>query len=204
MAMITFRGRVQLFGAAFVTLFVLACGDGPPAGDSSIAKALSYESKERAAAEAAEARREAEAKVRIEAEKAAKAKLEAELDKVAIVPDDAPEKLDEACEALMKAYDAFMKRATEMAVYEWTEDHLKKLGQQRVNCIKRANLDLANCQTHALANAPAGFDGHEGPETARHVMVRCIEKFGEEAHKAEVAEEKRAAESKEDAPPPPE
>lgn len=164
--------------AGCLTLSLLACGDGAPAGQGSIAKALAYESKERAAAEADDKRREAEAKARIEAEKAADAKLMAELDAVAIVPENAPKDLAKACEKLVDAYDVFMKRGKEQAVFDWNEDHLLKLGRQRTNCIQRNSLEIASCQINALSNAPAGFDLHDGPETARRVMLHCVNKFG--------------------------
>jgi hypothetical protein len=175
----TLRRRIHT--AIFVgclTFSLLACGDGPPAGKGSIAKALAYESKERAAAEADDKRREAEAKARIEAEKAADAKLMAELDAVAIVPENAPKDLAKACDQLVDAYDVFMKRGKEQAVFDWNDDHLLKLGTQRTNCMQRKSLDIASCQLNALSNAPAGFDLHDGPETARRVMLHCVNKFG--------------------------
>jgi hypothetical protein len=164
--------------AGCLTFSLFACGEGAPAGKGSIAKALAYESKQRAAAEADDKRREAEAKARIEAEKAADAKLMAELDAVAIVPEDGPKDLAKACDQLVDAYDAFMKRGKERAVFDWNEDHLLKLGRQRTNCIQRKSLKIASCQINALTNAPAGFDLHDGPETARRVMLHCVEKFG--------------------------
>jgi len=164
--------------AGCLTFSLLACGDGAPAGQGSIAKALSYESKQRAAAEADDKRREAKAKVKIEAEKAADTKLMAELDAVAIVPENAPKDLGKACEQLVDAYDAFMKRAKDRAVFDWNEDHLLKLGRQRTNCFQRKSLEIANCQVNALTHAPAGFDQHDGPETARRVMLHCVDKFG--------------------------
>lgn len=159
----------------------VACGgDDGKAGATSIQKALSYESKERAAAEAADAKAAAAVKAKKDAEaEAQKAKWDA-VDAVAIVPPDAPTDLKSACEGLAEAYDAFMRRGNDEAVLKWVnEGRGKKLSAQKSNCIQRKSVEIAACQINALTNAPEQFQHHEGGKTARRILIRCVEKFGD-------------------------
>lgn len=170
--------RIRTVAFVGATLLATSCGGGDSAGSGSIQKALSYESKQRAAAEAADAKAAAAVKAKKDAEAAAeKAKWDA-IDAIAVVPADGPKDLKSACDGLVEAYDAFMRRGDDETVLKWVNEQKgKQLGAQKSNCIQRKSVEIAACQISALSNAPPAFDHHRGGDTVRRIMIRCVEKF---------------------------
>lgn len=156
-----------------------ACGGGgQPSVDESIAKAMDMESKQQKIQEEA---KEQDRKARVDAaaqKREADARREAELDDAARLPEPMPADLATACEAVMNAYDEFMKRGKENDVLAWHDGRRKKLGERRSACAAQGNLDVAACQSRALGNEPSTLVDVERTEAARLVMAKCADKFG--------------------------
>ena len=159
-----------------------ACGDTPEEGGGSIAKALAYESKERAAAEAAsKAASESLAKKKAEEEAATKA-LEEGIAKVAILPPDHPKKIKPACEETVQAYEQFMRDNRDAKlVMEWFNNKGKNLGKRRTVC-EQGTPEAAACLAHALQNAPDPLYD-VGEDGVTQLQVACADKFGKTATK---------------------
>jgi hypothetical protein len=157
----------------------LAAACGKPAKEETIAEAFRIESKQEKAAEAvAEAKaeqREQQAQVRA----AARATIDAAVDRAAQMPEVRPEDIGAACEAVMNAYDAFMKTGPERDALEWSDGRRRKLGERKAACLKVDKLEVAACEATALDAAPAELDELPRIVAARHLMERCHEKFGE-------------------------
>lgn len=154
---------------------LLACGDAPP--DPSIAEAVKTESpSEKAAAEL-----EAKQRAAREAEKAKVRQLEAErqaeIDAVAVLPDPMPENLGQACDAVVEAYDAFMKAGGEQEVLEWHDGRRKDLGERRAKCIKLGSVEVAACGAAALGRPLPSLADLPREEAARKVLESCADKF---------------------------
>ncbi|MCP5067973.1 MAG: hypothetical protein GY946_15535, partial [bacterium] len=87
---------IRSFGLAW--LVAAACGgDANKSGSGSIAKALAYESEERAAADAASQARNDEIAAKKKAEKDAEATLTADIEKVISLPAKLPSDIKAAC-----------------------------------------------------------------------------------------------------------
>ena len=124
------------------------------------------EAKER---KAAEARRKAlEARER---ELASAARLAEQLP-----PDEIPDDLGKACDAVTEAYDAFMKAGSENDVLRWHDGRRKKLGKRRVGCIKQASIEVAACQARALGADFKTLHSLPRPEAAHLVLAACAER----------------------------
>lgn len=165
---------------ALVILATLsACGGGgQPSVDESIAKAMEMESKQQRIQEEA---KELDRKERVEAaaqKKEAEARRTAELDEAAQLPEPMPADLGAACEAVMNAYDEFMKRGKENDVLAWHDGRRKKLGERRSACAAQGSLQVAACQSRALLSEPPTLADVERTEAARLIMARCADKFG--------------------------
>jgi hypothetical protein len=116
------------------------------------------------------AKREAEAK----AEADAKAARETALDGLAALPPELPKKQDQACKAMLTAYDKYMSSVlTGDLKTKWdtggNEMQLKLFGAE---CKKRS-FEVAACQTNAL-----GKMGPEHEKDMSDIFMRCVQKFG--------------------------
>ena len=155
-----------------------ACG-GPSSSGSAEAKAEAEAAKkaeEQKARDAALERRRKEREAKEAAEAKAEAEKKARLDAITVLPKKMPKKLKAACEAVVEANDAFMKKhyADDPKTLErWNMAKGTQLGMTRQQCIKEGSLEVAACQAHALANAPA-----ELKKDFAQILLTCKEKFG--------------------------
>lgn len=167
-----------LVALAALLALVPACGGGAPPVDETIAKAMTVESKQQKVMDEAKARdreaRTAQATERKETE----ARRATELDAAAVMPSTMPADLATACEAVMTAYDEFMKRGPESAALEWSDGRRRKMGERRSACITQGSVEVAACQAQALGGDPPSLAEIERTEAARLLMARCTDKFG--------------------------
>ncbi len=157
-----------------------ACGGGAAEEPASIAKALSYESEARKAAEAAEARaREAAAKKKAQEEAKARALAQA-IDKAAALPENMPKKLADACVQVAEAYEAFMRANRDAKIVsQWFDKKTHNIARTRTICMK-GTLQGAACLAHALAHAPDPLYD-EGEDGVRRLKDACAAKYGVDA-----------------------
>ena len=162
-----------------LVLTVSACG-----GDSkdekaggSIAKALAYESKERAAAEKASKEKADELAKKKAAEEAATKALSDAIAQVTVLPEKLPKNIKAACEDTTNAYEQFMRDNRDAGmVMEWFNNKGKNLGAQRQTC-EQDTVEAAACLTHALNNRPDALLDR-GEEGVTMLQVACADKFG--------------------------
>jgi hypothetical protein len=116
------------------------------------------------------AKREADAK----REEEAKAARETALDGLAALPPELPKKHDQACKAMLTAYDKYMSSVlTGDLKTKWdTGGNEMQLEVFGVECKKRS-IEVAACQTHAL-----GKMGPEHEKDMSEIFMRCVQKFG--------------------------
>ncbi len=163
--------------AAILAMGLGACGDTPE--QSTIAKALEVESKTAKAQEQlaeAERKKQEEKRREVEAKEAAK---EAELAAAVSLPDPMPATMQEACDAMVNAYDDFMRRGNEKDALAWFEGgRRKKLALvRRDKCELPDNLQAAACSSVALMQPLETLADLERTEAARIVIERCVEKY---------------------------
>jgi hypothetical protein len=157
---------------------LLLAGCGEKSDPDKVAQAFSIESKQQRdveAARAAKASQDAEAHERARSEAQ---QLQAAIDASAVLPNPLPADGVAACDAVVEAYDAFMKGGSEADQLAWSDGRRRKLGERRTACAKVSNLRVAACEARALANPPASFGERDRAEAARMLMERCHEKFG--------------------------
>jgi len=165
--------------ALVLSATLVACGgNGQPPVDESIAKAMQMESKQQKVHEEAKERDRQERVDAAAQKREADARREAELDAAAALPEPMPADLATACEAVMTAYDEFMKRGKENDVLAWHDGRRKKLGERRSACAAQGSLEVAACQSRALTADPPTLAEVERTEAARLLMARCADKFG--------------------------
>jgi hypothetical protein len=101
------------------------------------------------------------------------AKQEA-LDKITVLPEKLPKKLDKACAEVAEANDRFMLRLYEgPTVEKWNQAKGTQLGMTKANCQKSGSLEVAACQIAAMDAA-----GPELKKALPDIFKVCIEKFG--------------------------
>jgi hypothetical protein len=154
-----------------VLLFLAACG-GEPIKEIP----LGHEPKEKppdpARLEERRKEREAEQKAEMSAEAAKKAALDA----ACTLPSSLPKKLDAACAAVGEAWDAFMQRRhadDPDVIGKWNESRRGQLPFALTQCKKMGSIEVAACQSNALANLPV-----EVVADAPEVMAHCADKCG--------------------------
>lgn len=158
-----------------VALAATGCPEAPE--QKTIAEAFTVESKNAKAAEELAAKEAEERKAAAEERKKAEAALAAAVDEAAVQPAEPPADLEVACDAVVEAYDAYMKSGSERDALVWSDGRRRKLGERRVACIKVGKLPVAACEAQALLHAPASLDELPREDAARRLMVRCNEKF---------------------------
>jgi len=156
-----------------------ACG-GPTSKEPTDTKKAAAEAAAKADAKKKEdeaiARRRAEREAKEAAAEKAAAEKKAKIDALAVLPKKLPKKLKKACEAVVEANDAFMKKhyADDPKTLErWNMAKGTQLGMTRQQCIKEGSIEVAACQAHALQNAPA-----ELKKDFAQLLLACKEKFG--------------------------
>jgi hypothetical protein len=151
-------------------LLAAACDDDAKSAQKSAADEAAQKQAEAAkAADDRKANREAEARSEEEAEAA----REATLDGLAALPPKLPKKQDQACKAMLTAYDEYMSSVlTGDLKTKWdtggNEMQLKLFGAE---CKKRS-IEVTACQTHAL-----GKMGPEHEKDMSAIFMRCVQKF---------------------------
>lgn len=163
------------FVALSTALWMSACGGGEPPGPTPEQKQAEAKKKEQEAAEEAavaerKAKREAEQKAKAEAE----AKVTAELERLCVVPEKLPKDPVAACDAVGKAYDAYIRRvgdAAAVAAWDGGEKD-KSVPMAVVQCTQADSVKTAACQKNALDNAGPGLK-----DEVKKMMQICIDKF---------------------------
>lgn len=168
--------RPILYSLVFTAL--AACSEPQPSVGKSIAKAVHVEDPEKQAREALEAKDRAERQERAAEQKRKDDARTAEIDAAAVLPDTVPTKLEEACDAVVNAYDLFMKNGPEKDALLWYQDRRKKMAERRAACVTQANKTVAACQSKALAAPLPTLVDLERTEAANLVFLRCADKFG--------------------------
>jgi hypothetical protein len=116
------------------------------------------------------AKREADDKAKGEAVEAKRAAI----DKITVLPEKLPKKLEDACNAVGEAQDRFMQRLhTGDVLTKWTEAKENQIPMTIVQCASASSLQVAGCQTSALDNA-----GPELKEDLPEILKVCIDKYG--------------------------
>lgn len=158
-----------------------ACGgDGPPAPsvEESIAKAVQIEGKDQQQREALDAKERARRDEAAKAEQAVDARRDAEIDAAATLPTPLPADVAAACDAVVNAYDEFMKRGPEKDALEWFDGRRKKLAERRAACVTQGHVTVAACQSQALMAPLPSLDELPRIDAAARVLTRCADKFG--------------------------
>ncbi len=143
-----------------------------PQGTEQTAKAPTTETQQKRA----KAREEAEAKAAAEAERA-----RTEIDALAQLPAALPPTLPKACDAMVAAYDKYMRRVlTDDMLTKWTTGgNEMQVAVFRTECLGRA-IPVAACQAQALGK----MTREQYPHLA-DVMGACAKKFGAAEGKAQ-------------------
>jgi hypothetical protein len=154
-----------------------ACDDTPV--DPTIAKAMQTESKtEKVQKQLAETEKKKQDETR-RAKEEKQATQEAELEAAVKLPDVMPETLDAACDAMVDAYDDFMKRGAEKDVLDWWKPGRR--GQlalvRRDKCERVGSIPAAACSSVALMQPLDSLFEIERTESAKMVIDRCVKKF---------------------------
>ncbi len=155
---------------------LLGCGEGK--GDASIAKALETKSDMEVAAAAVAEKKHEDAKAARAEKDAEESARTAEIAAAATLPAELPGSLDDACDAFVEKYDAFMLAGEEKEVLEWWDGHRKKLGERRSKCMLQGSLKVAACGAVALREPLASLEGVVRRDAARQVVQACMDEFG--------------------------
>ncbi len=162
-----------------VVVILVACG-----GKKIEEIPLGHEQKEQApdAARLEERRKQREAETA--AQREAEAAKMAALDAACTLPASLPKNLDKACAAVGDAWDAFMQRRyadDPEVIAKWNESRSGQLPFALTQCKKFGSIEVAACQSNALANLPVDVKA-EAPE----IMAHCAQKCGKEAPPVEM------------------
>jgi hypothetical protein len=155
--------------ALFLSFALFACNreDAPPPAPiaEQTAKAPSTEVQQKRAA----AREAADKQAAAEAER-----VRTELEALAQLPTELPKTLPKACDAMVAAYDAYMRRVlTDDMLTKWTTGgNEMQVTVFRKECLGRS-IPVAACQTQALAK----LTREQYPRLA-DLMGLCAQKFG--------------------------
>jgi hypothetical protein len=138
--------------------------------EAAIAKKKAEESKLDEQLAARKAAREAEKKKEDEA----KAAYAAKVDALCVLPEKLPKKVAKACDQVAEANDEFMKRMYAGAALEkWEKAKQMQLGMTKAQCTKTGKVEVAACQMNAMNTAQDDMK-----KALPDIMRRCIEKFG--------------------------
>ena len=130
----------------------------------------------KAARAADEAKRRAEYEAQQKIKDEIQAKFDAAVKEFAVVPDDTPKKVDDACTKMLDGYHNFklvQHEGNDGALLRWYTDKPKALGELRAKCNALGSAEVAGCQGNLLANSPGGLLSRE-----LDLMKVCVEKFG--------------------------
>jgi hypothetical protein len=160
---------------------MVGCGskEAQPSVEQSIAKAVTLEDAQTRDAKIIEAKEHEQLKQKASEKQALDDQRKAEIDAAAVLPTTMPTDLAAACDAVVNAHDAFMKRGPEKDVLNWYQGgRRKKIGERRAACVTQGKIPVAACEAQALSAELPSLTGIERSEAALMVMARCAEKFG--------------------------
>lgn len=163
------------------TLALIGCGSSTPqpSVEQSIAKAVTVDDAQKRDAAIIEAKERELRKEREHEKEAVEQTRAAEIDAAAVLPATMPADLAAACDAVVNAHDAFMKRGPEKDVLNWYQGgRRKKIAERRAACVTQGKIPVAACEAQALSAELPSLVGIERSEAALMVMARCAEKFG--------------------------
>lgn len=166
------------YGCALASI---GCGSSTPqpSVEQSIAKAVTVEDAQKRDAAIIEAKEREERKERATEKQAIEQTRASEIDAAAVLPATMPADLAAACDAVVNAHDAFMKRGPEKDVLNWYQGgRRKKIAERRAACVTQGKIAVAACEAQALSAELPSLVGIERSEAALMVMARCAEKFG--------------------------
>lgn len=167
---------------ALVPLLVaIGCGGGGPpqaSVEESIAKAVQIEGKDQQQRDALDAKQRAAREQATQAERAVEAQRDAEIDAAATLPAPTPTDVASACDAVVDAYDDFMKRGPEKDALAWFDGRRKKLAERRAACVTQGHVKVAACQSQALMAPLPSLGELPRTDAATRVLTRCADKFG--------------------------
>ena len=166
-------------GLLLAGLWVAGCDGGE--ADPTIAKALETKSEMEVAAAAVADKKREEAQAAKAAADAAEAARKAELQAAAKLPAELPKSLEQACDAFVETYDAFMLAGKEKEVLQWWDGHRKKLGEARTTCLVRKSIEVAACGTEALGATLPSLETLSRGDAAVQVVETCIAAYGKDA-----------------------
>lgn len=132
------------------------------------------------------ARKEAFAKRKAE-EQAEQKKYDEVLATYAVLPEDMPKDVEQACKDVLPAYETWIKTQfadDAGAQMNYFDNKSKIWGDLRGKCMKIDSLEAAACQVNVLSQTPAGMAGK-----GKDLMSACVEKFAPEAYEKVAAEE---------------
>ncbi len=141
----------------------------------------------KAAREADEAARKKAFAERKAKEEAEKKQFDETVATYAVLPEDMPKDVDEACKRITEVYTDWIKTQYAEdagAQMNYFDNKKKILGELRGKCLKIDNLEAAACQANVLAKTPAGMAGKD-----KELMRACVEKFAPEVFQKIAAEE---------------
>ncbi|HWB77121.1 MAG TPA: hypothetical protein VG755_19270 [Nannocystaceae bacterium] len=171
--------RELIFYGGSLALFACGSSTPQPSVEQSIAKAVTVEDAQKRDAAIIEAKAREERKERATEKQAVDQTRAAEIDAAAVLPATMPTDLAAACDAVVNAHDAFMKRGPEKDVLNWYQGgRRKKIGERRAACVTQGKIPVAACEAQALSAELPSLVGIERSEAALMVMARCAEKFG--------------------------
>ncbi len=171
------RARILIYAAALLA----ACGSSTaqPSVEQSIAKAVTIEGAQQKDAEIIEAKAREERQRKANEKQGVEQARAAEIDAAAVLPATLPADLAAACDAVVDAHDAFMKRGPENDVLNYYQGgRRKKIAERRAACVTQGKIPVAACEAQALTAELPSLTGIERSEAALMVMARCAEKFG--------------------------
>lgn len=159
----------------FVFLFAVGC-DSSSASKDAANQAVTKKQEEQAATDKRIAAKKAERLAKEKAKEDAIVAKQAAVDAVCVLPEKLPKKLDQGCDDVSAAHDAFMLRLYSEkpeTVEKWNAGKTMQLSMTVAQCKKAGSLEVAACQAHALGQA-----GSEIKKELPAIFRTCIEKFG--------------------------
>lgn len=145
-------------------LLAAACG-----GDSKPAEAKKEEAPAEVKAEPVKNKHTLEREAKAKALEDAKARKVELVDKLTVLPEKLPKKLDKACDEVGVAMDLFMLK---WFPENWPKTKTKQLSDLKTSCLA-STIEAAACQAKALTDAPEELN-----KAVPELLGGCLEKFG--------------------------
>lgn len=160
------RTSKLILSSVLIVALVPACDKQDDSKEAKQAPEKSEQDKElerRLAANKAE--REAKAKAVKDKANAIKA--------LAKLPEKMPKDLEAACTGVGEAQDAFMQKHYDgEGLAKWNAAKGGQMAMLKAGCIKQGNIEIAACQSVAMASAPGEYK-----KDLPDILAACIEKF---------------------------